>query len=450
MRRRVRPTRGEGRKARYGAGRLPRSPGPQRLPAAGSQARRPLDRLHRPSRRAFAQSSKRRGGAKRHFHPRRHRSQEPALSRPRSRRAGEGRGGRRTDGAGVRRFRAAEGRQEQGLSAAQLRRHGARDLGRDRPGEARSPHQRRRQTQGHAQELVGMRYGNRVSCVGRRGLAGAAPSADLRPLRSGEARLHPQLRAARARARRERSGAELFARADLHGSEGESRLFRLRREQPGRAADRRPRKALERSEGAHAREPRPSADRALRLPAAVRRAHHVSRAGHGDRGILEGQGGAQARLRRRDRGNLPQRVPGGAPDGRLRRRHRRDAAGRRVELGRAREKRRLLQPRRALRHALLERELRSRVLQAHHVLCTLQRRGARTRHPRSLSSEGGRLLHSRRHGKDREALPGQGGGRELQDRDPDQQRRGRRARLHLRGRPRQHRHAHSAAHRRRT
>src|SRR5207247_607698 len=74
---------------------------------------------------------------------------------------------------------------------------------------------------------------------------------------------------------------------------------------------------------------------------------------------------------------------------------------------------------------------------------------ARTRHPRSLPSNGDRLLHSRRHGEDREALRRQGGGGALQDRDPDQQRRGRRARLHLRGRPRQHRNAHSAAHRRR-
>src|SRR5204863_2369171 len=224
----------------------------------------------------------------------------------------------------------------------------------------------------------------------------------------------------------------------------------LRREQQRRIADRRPRKAPERPEGAHASESRPSADRAPRLAAPVRRAHRLSAARHGDRGVREGQGRAQARFRRRDWRNLPQRVPGGAPDGHLRRRHRRDAAGRRVELGRAREKRRLLRPRRALRHALLERELRCRVLQAHNVLRPLQRRGARPRHPRSLSPEGDRLLHSRGHGEDREALRRQGGGRALQDRDPDQQRRGRRARLYLRGRPRQHRPAHSAAHRGRT
>src|SRR5881397_1785248 len=188
----------------------------------------------------------------------------------------------------------------------------------------------------------------------------------------------------------------------------QSRLFRLWCKQPRRPADRRPRKAPERPERAHAREPRLSAGLAARFPAAIRRAHDVSRSGHGDRGIRQGQGRAQAGFRRRDRRNLPQRVPGGAPDGHLRRRHRRDSAGRRVELGRAREKRRLLQPRRALRHALLERELRSRVLQAHHVLCALQRRGARTRHPRSFPSEGDRLLCSRRHGKDREALRRQG------------------------------------------
>src|SRR3989442_2311535 len=439
-----------GRVTRHGARRLSRSPGPQRLPAARASARRPLDRVHRPSRRALAQSSERRGGAQRHLDPRCDRSQEPALSRPRSRRSGEGRGGRRADGAGVRRLRAAQGRQEQGLPAAQLRRHGARDLGRGRPGQARSPHHRRRQARGHAQELVGVRHGHRGSRLGRRRLARPAPSAGLRPERSGEARVGAQLRVARARARRERSGAEHATRARFDRRETQSRLFRLWCKQPRRPEDRRPKKALDRPKRAHARKLRLSAGPAARFPAAIRRAHDVSRSGHGDRGIRQGQGRAQAGFRRRDRRNLPQRVPGGAPDGHLRRRHRRDSAGRRVELGRAREKRRLLQPRRALRHALLERELRSRLLQAHHVLCALQRRSARTRHPRSFPSEGDRLLCSRRHGKDREALRRQGGGRALQDRNPDQQRRGRRARLHLRGRPRQHRNAHSAAHRRRT
>jgi len=52
-----------------------------------------------------------------------------------------------------------------------------------------------------------------------------------------------------------------------------------------------------------------------------------------------------------------------------------------VSSGPSREKRRLLQPRRALRHALLERELRSRVLQAHHVLAHFNAGVARTRHP---------------------------------------------------------------------
>src|SRR6267154_3532673 len=445
--RRVRST---GRETRHGAGGISRPPGPQRLPAARPSARRSLDRVRRASRRPLAKSSQRRGGAKRHFHPRCERSQEPALHRPYSRRGGKGRGGRRADGARVQRLGAPQGRQGQGLSAAQLRRHRARDLGRHRTGEARAPLDRCRQAEGHAQELVGMRHGHRVPCLGRRRLAGAAPSAGLRSKRSGETPFRAQLRPAGARARRGRPRAEHATRTDLDRRKAQSRVFRLRRKQQRRIADRRPGKAPLRPEGAHAREPRPSADRAPRLPAAVRRAHQLPGARHGDRGIREGQGRAQTRFRRRDRRNLPQRVTGGAPDGRLCRRHRRDAAGRRVELGRAREKRRLLQPRRALRHALLERELRSRVLQAHHVLCTLQRRGARTRHPRSLSSEGDRPLHSRRHGKDREALRGQGGGRELQDRDPDQQRRGRRARLHLRGRPRQHRHAHSAAHRRRT
>jgi len=73
------------------------------------------------------------------------------------------------DGACVRRLGAPQRRQGQGVSAAQLRRHGARGLGRDRPGEAGDPRDRRRQAQGHAQELVGVRHGDRVSRFGRRG-----------------------------------------------------------------------------------------------------------------------------------------------------------------------------------------------------------------------------------------------------------------------------------------
>ena len=78
-------------------------------------------------------------GRQRHVDRRRHRSEAAEVPRAHSRRAVEARRrriGRRADGPRVRRQRAAARGQEQGLPAAQLRRIGARDLGRHRSGEA--------------------------------------------------------------------------------------------------------------------------------------------------------------------------------------------------------------------------------------------------------------------------------------------------------------------------
>ena len=95
-----------------------------------------------------------------------------------------------------------------------------------------------------------------------------------------------------------------------------------------------------------------------------------------------------------------QRIPGrGMPraaaagvDGGCERRSQAAGGG---ELDRRRGERQLLRPRRALRHAFVERKLHADLLQTHHVLRAFQRRRARGGHPRSGSSQGNRLLHTR-------------------------------------------------------
>ena len=78
------------------------------------------------------------------------------------------------------------------------------------------PHDRDRQRPArHAQELVGMRHRHRLSGFRPGGLAHAAHDADLRSERSGEARVHPQLRlagtaAGRAKAPRRAACTGLF------------------------------------------------------------------------------------------------------------------------------------------------------------------------------------------------------------------------------------------------
>src|SRR5260221_4130924 len=113
----------------HDAARPRRPAGTQRLPAGDPREPRPLDRLCRPPRRLGAESSHRHGREQRHFDRRCHRSAQAALPRAHSRREGPGGKRRRADGARVQRLGAAQGRQEQGLHAAQLPQPGARDGG---------------------------------------------------------------------------------------------------------------------------------------------------------------------------------------------------------------------------------------------------------------------------------------------------------------------------------
>src|SRR5262249_17524882 len=69
----------------------------------------------------------------------------------------------------------------------------------------------------------------------------------LRPQRSIKAGSYPRLRPHWTGARFRRRGADRAARADLDRTAGQSRVFRLRHQQGRRAADRRPRKASQRS-----------------------------------------------------------------------------------------------------------------------------------------------------------------------------------------------------------
>src|SRR2546425_6911270 len=73
----------------------------------------------------------------------------------------------------------------------------------------------------------------------------------------------------------------------------------------------------------------------------------------------------------------------------------------------------------------------------------LQRRCARRRRARSVSSEGNRVVRPGDHRQDRQALRR----RTLQGGDSDQQRRRRRSRVHLHRRPREHRAPYPRAHR---
>ena len=103
-----------------------------------------------------------------------------------------------------------------------------------------------------------------------------------------------------------------------------------------------------------------------------------------------------------------------------------------VELQRARGERKLLRPRRPVRLAFRERKHGAGVPQEGGVLHLVQRRGARGRHPRSVSAEGDRLFHPVDHGSHRKALHQGGRQGPLQDRDPEQQSRDRRPGLRVR------------------
>ena len=147
------------------------------------------------------------------------------------------------------------------LFAAHVRHQGARNLGRHRSEQSGAARLDRWRLQGHPQKLLGVRHRDRLSGLGRAGLARAADDRGLRPRRSGASGEDPRLRAARPGARRDRSGADRGARTDLARSAEQSDLFRLRHQQERHPADRRSRQAAQRAQGADAREPAQPGDR---------------------------------------------------------------------------------------------------------------------------------------------------------------------------------------------
>ena len=187
----------------------------------------------------------------------------------------------------------------------------------------------------HAQELVGVRHRHRLPRLRHSGLARAAHDADLRPLRSRQADAHPRLRHRRPGAGLDRHrDPDRTARRHLDRAAEQPRLFRLRHQQGRRAADRRPREAAQRAEGADAGQSARAGDRRIADVAAGRRAHGVPARQDRDPGVRQGQGRRRARHGDDRRRVAGERMPGGrvAPDGVVRRRDDREIPDGGVEL----------------------------------------------------------------------------------------------------------------------
>src|SRR5262249_35102416 len=203
---------------------------------------------------------------------------------------------RSADGSRLQRKGVAKRRSGQVLSAAHFRQFAARDLGRRRSGQA-APRHAHRPSAGDAQELVGMRHGDRIPRLGRGGLAHASHDPGVRPFRSRATEIHPQFRLARAAARRERRRSRGIAWPDFNRTCGQSRLLRIRDQQGWHRADRRPQETARRPGGADRRESDLSRSRKARAAAERRCTYRVSAAQDGPGGVRARHGGANARLR---------------------------------------------------------------------------------------------------------------------------------------------------------
>ena len=154
--------------------RLQRPAGAQRLPADHPSAGRPLHRLHRPPRRhaddpEADQSADRPGRVQRHLDRRRHRSgaiRNTCSTFPGQR--GNYRGRRRADGARLRRQRACRKGDRNAVYCCARSAARPRNLERHRSGEAGADHAARAESEGHAQELVGVRHRHRLPRLRRR------------------------------------------------------------------------------------------------------------------------------------------------------------------------------------------------------------------------------------------------------------------------------------------
>ena len=245
-----------------------------------------------------------------------------------------------------------------------------------------------------------MRHRHRLSRLGRAAAGARDRMTQIYDLsRSRASPAYPRFRPAG-----QQPGATGPAPTELHGPistgpQGQPRLLRLRHQQGRHPADRRSREAAGRAEGADAR--RTCAIREVgRLDCRRSTGAHTAfpLLGMPIAEFAKDKVGKVARFRRRSPTSQIQNECQEPRQMRVvRRRHDRDAAGRRSSTWtRAGGARQLLRARRPLRHALVEREHDADLLQARHVLRALQRRRARGRHPRSLSPEGDRATTSRR------------------------------------------------------
>ena len=213
---------------------------------------------------------------------------KPAVSRAHPGRQRRGRIGRRADGARVQ--RRASSRKATGARSTCCARSGTR---RTRSGTSRSPKSRRASpSSSEACEARTRTGGNAIPGIaylvsGREGLGLAPHDAGVRPLRSREARAHPQLRAVAG----QEPGCEgqaaglRAARSDLDRAQAQPHLLRLRHGARRPAADRRPREAP-----TGAKEPTPAnlrrARRSRALDSAFHgRPHDAAGAGHGGAGV---------------------------------------------------------------------------------------------------------------------------------------------------------------------
>ena len=283
------------------------------------QPRRPLDRLHRPSRRHQGGAQARQSAD---------RSAEfngtsildvtdpraSQISGPPSRRRGPGGTGRGADGARVRRQDAAEGRSRRRLHAAHVRQLRPRDLGHDRSRQAEARH-----------EVVGGLKGthkNWWECdTGIAYLVSGVPGWRVRPHDRGLRPLRPGASPSSIRdfgLPGQQPGAAGRAPTRLHGPistgpKGNRIYFAYGTNEGGilQIVDRE--KLLN--------GPKEPTEENLLYPQVGRldmspldgRAHHLPGARHADRRVRQGQGRQGARLRRRHQRVAQERVPGAAP-----------------------------------------------------------------------------------------------------------------------------------------
>ena len=183
LRRRSCAAAGDRRAARslqHEAGRHQRPAGAQRLPADHPSSGRPLDRLYRPSRRHRRYSRRRSIRMTGKAEPNGTSivdvtdPAQPEISAPHSRPGRQIRSRRRADGAHLRRQGAAQGRSA--TRSIMLRTFGGEAHEIWNVADPANPVLITRigGTEGHPQELVGMRHRHRLSGVGRAGLAHAA------------------------------------------------------------------------------------------------------------------------------------------------------------------------------------------------------------------------------------------------------------------------------------